>query len=424
MSEANARRATVTGGRTATTGVIPGRYALSVGDPGTAAPDGWAWTRLDAVARLESGHTPSRKQPSYWDGDIPWIGIKDATANHGSVLKDTFQHITEDGLRNSSARLLPSGTVCLSRTASVGYVVTMGAAMATSQDFVNWVCGPNLDHRFLHYVLLAEHDSMLRFASGTVHQTIYFPEAKAMHICMPPLAEQHDVVRVLGSFDKKIEINRELIRDAESVLSDGFLRRFRDRDDSAMFGDYSRSTQTTTDPTRLPPETPYVGLEHMPRGSLTLQEWETVQKVNSTKVQVRTNDVLFGKLRPNFHKVAVAPVDGVASSDILVIRPVRPDYWGISVAIAGSKAMNAHAVACSSGTKMPRVNWSDLARFPVPAVTHAEAQDFNRLAVPLLLRCRSAAQENLSLAQARDILMPRLLRGRPVGELAALRASA
>src|SRR5207247_2152649 len=86
------RRSTQTGGRPATTAVIPGRYALSVGKPDSPAPDGWRWVPVTDVARLESGHTPSRKKPEYWNGNIPWIGIRDATANHGRVIYDTAQH--------------------------------------------------------------------------------------------------------------------------------------------------------------------------------------------------------------------------------------------------------------------------------------------------------------------------------------------
>lgn len=199
------RRQTTTGGRDATTGVIAGRYSLSVGDPKTPAPSGWRWTSLSEVARLESGHTPSRRVPQYWDGDVPWIGIADATQNHGRIIYQTFQTISQLGIDHSSTRLLPAGTVCLSRTASVGFVIEMGRPMCTSQDFVNWVSYDQLSSKFLRYVLVSEHDSMGRFASGTTHQTIYYPEAKAFHVCLPPLGEQIAIVEILESLDRKIE---------------------------------------------------------------------------------------------------------------------------------------------------------------------------------------------------------------------------
>ena len=72
--------------------------------------------------------------------------------------------------------------------------------MATSQDFVNWVCSNKLNPDFLKYLILAEgRDGLLRYASGSVHQTIYFPEAKAFHICSPDLEEQVRIVRQCDS---------------------------------------------------------------------------------------------------------------------------------------------------------------------------------------------------------------------------------
>jgi type I restriction enzyme S subunit len=192
------RRAdTKTGGREATARHIFGQFALSVGMPNVVPPAGWRWVALTDVARMESGHTPSRQHPEYWDGDIPWIGIRDAKSHHGEIIHNTIQTTNQLGIQNSSARVLPKGTVCLSRTASVGYVVTMGRPMATSQDFANWICSDQLDSRYLVYLLLAEEKSLLRFSSGAIHQTIYYPELKALHICLPPLSEQQRIVTIL-----------------------------------------------------------------------------------------------------------------------------------------------------------------------------------------------------------------------------------
>ena len=214
---------TRTGGREATTAIDPGRFALSIGLPARSAPAGWQWTRLTQVARLETGHTPSRKHPEYWGGDVPWIGIKDATHNDGRRIDDTLQKTTAEGIENSSARLLPRNTVCLSRTASVGYVVVMGREMATSQDFVNWVCDPEgLDWRFLKWALLAEREALRRWSHGTTHQTIYFPEVKAFHICLPGRSEQTAIADVLGALDHKIESNQTLAAAARGVLMHSF----------------------------------------------------------------------------------------------------------------------------------------------------------------------------------------------------------
>lgn len=174
--------------------VIPGHGALSVGDTGERLPEGWARAPLVEVAKMESGHTPSRRHPEWWDGDVPWIGIADAREHHGTVIRDTAQHTNDDGLANSAARLLPTGTVCVSRTASVGYVTVMGRPMATSQDFANWVCTDAIDPHWLRVVFQADRQALGRFGKGSVHTTIYFPNLLSLHVAVPPMAEQRRIV--------------------------------------------------------------------------------------------------------------------------------------------------------------------------------------------------------------------------------------
>jgi type I restriction enzyme, S subunit len=187
------------GGREATSETIPGQAGLSVNDPRTPLPVGWSWVSLLRVARQETGHTPSRGHADYWDGGVPWIGIRDAGAHHGQVILDTLQTISDLGLENSSARLLPANTVCLSRTASVGYVTVMGRPMATSQDFATWTCTAALEPRYLMYALMAEGDDIRAFGKGSTHTTIYFPEIRALHIALPPIEEQRQIVGLLDA---------------------------------------------------------------------------------------------------------------------------------------------------------------------------------------------------------------------------------
>jgi type I restriction enzyme S subunit len=202
---------------TRSTDVIPGHPALAVGEQTTTLPEGWTWAPLVQVARMESGHTPSREHPEWWDGDIPWISIPDARDHDGGTIHKTSQATNDEGLNNSAARLLPTGTVCVSRTASVGYVVVMGRPMATSQDFVNWIPTPAVTSDWLRLVFSADREALRRFGKGSVHKTIYFPEWLSMHIAVPPLAEQQrittEVDRLLSGAAKMSEsIEENLLR--------------------------------------------------------------------------------------------------------------------------------------------------------------------------------------------------------------------
>lgn len=223
-------------GRQATDTVIPGQFALSVGRADMPSPPGWKWAKLTDIARLESGHTPSRRHPEWWDGDVPWISIPDAREHHGEVIYDTSQHTNDDGLANSAARLLPAGTVCLSRTASVGYAIVMGNAMATSQDFVNWVCSEAVEPTFLQKLFMAEADSLGRFSKGSTHSTIYFPEVKAFHICLPPILEQRRIVDQIDALHARSAAARAALQAIPPLLD-----RFRQSVLAAAFrGDLTR----------------------------------------------------------------------------------------------------------------------------------------------------------------------------------------
>ncbi|TQE99921.1 MAG: hypothetical protein FKY71_06075 [Spiribacter salinus] len=164
-----------------------------------ASPAGWEWVRLDEIARLESGHTPSRSRPDWWGGDVSWVSLTEIRALDGKWVDSTQLRTNEHGIANSAARILPSGTVCFSRTASVGFVTIMGQPMATSQDFANWVCGEDLDPEFLMQALICSRPALRELATGATHKTIYMPTLKNFHICAPPINEQRSIVKALKS---------------------------------------------------------------------------------------------------------------------------------------------------------------------------------------------------------------------------------
>jgi type I restriction enzyme S subunit len=166
--------------------------------PGRSMPmAGWRWVPLIEVARLESGHTPSRSHPEWWGGDIPWLALPDIRAVDGRTVTETVEHTNADGIANSAARVLPAGTVALSRTASVGFVTKFGRPMATSQDFVNWVCGPGLDPDFLLHLLIRSRAAIRALASGATHKTVYYPTVKSFQVCIPDVDEQRRIVAML-----------------------------------------------------------------------------------------------------------------------------------------------------------------------------------------------------------------------------------
>ena len=153
-------------------------------------PPGWTWARLTSLSRLESGHTPSRSRPDWWGGDIPWVQLADIRAVDGRVIESTQEMTNPEGIAHSAARILPADTVVMSRTASVGFVARLGRPMATSQDFVNWVCGPELAPEFLMHLLIRARHYVRSLSAGAIHKTVYYPTVKDFYVCVPGIAQQ------------------------------------------------------------------------------------------------------------------------------------------------------------------------------------------------------------------------------------------
>lgn len=183
-------------------GIIP----LSLGIAEALAPEGWRWHSLLDLARLATGHTPSRRCPEYWtDGDIPWMALPDIRALDCRIATETSEKTNAKGIANSSARVLPPGTVALSRTASVGFVTLFGREMATSQDFVNWVCGPDLHAPFLMWLIRASRSFIKAASTGAVHQTVYMDVVERFRICLPDLPTQQKIANRLDEAFRLIQ---------------------------------------------------------------------------------------------------------------------------------------------------------------------------------------------------------------------------
>ena len=164
-------------------------------------PEHWEVGNIRRFADMKSGHTPSRQHPEYWDDcNVPWFTLADVWQlrdPRNLYLGDTKESISSLGLANSAAELLPAGTVILSRTASVGFSGIMPLAMATSQDYWNWICGSALLPEYLLFLFRAMRGEFNRLMMGSTHRTIYEASAASIRISVPPFSEQSQIVRFI-----------------------------------------------------------------------------------------------------------------------------------------------------------------------------------------------------------------------------------
>ena len=286
-------------------------------------------------------------------------------------------------------------------------------------------------------------------STGTTVLGIRQSELKKVEIPLPPLDEQNRIAHVLGTLDDKIELNRQMNETLEAMARAIFKSWFVDFDpvrakmegrmpagmdaatatlfpsafqDSPLgkipkgwevctLGEIAENVRHSVKASEIDSDELYIGLEHMPRRSIALSEWQTADGLGSNKYRFRKGEILFGKLRPYFHKVGVAPLDGVCSTDILVIQPIDSEWFGIVLGLVSSDEFIAYTNAYSAGTRMPRTNWKDMSRYEIVLPQVEVSEKYTEFIQPFIERIIENIHQSHTLSQIRDALLPKLLSG-------------
>ena len=124
---------------------------------------------------------------------------------------------------------------------------------------------------------------------------------------------------------------------------------------------------------------PYVGLAHIPQFSLALSNWGRADETKSSKVKFCKGEIIFTKIRPYLHKVVVAPLDGVASSDSIIIIPRNEILFGFVAVCASGEDFVAHTSAGTTGTQMPRADWDFMAEYRIALPPDSLLDRFNEI---------------------------------------------
>lgn len=305
-----------------------------------------------------------------------------------------------------------------------------------------------IDARFLRYFLVSPsmQAHMLGLAAaGATRNALTKSMIEDFRIPALHIDKQHAISAVLGALDDKIELNRRMNETLEAMARALFKDWFVDfgptrakierrtpylapeiwslfpecldehskpqRWQKAKLGDIAQQVGVNVSPETLEPDTPYIGLEHMPRRSIALSEWEGAEKVTSGKLAFHKGDFLFGKLRPYFHKVGLAPVDGICSTDIVVLNARESKAAGFILMCISQDEFVAFADRTSDGTKMPRTSWDRMERYDFCLPNGAVLDAFNTCIEPMLERIVSNIHESHTLAATRDLLLPKLMSG-------------
>ncbi|MFV8233781.1 restriction endonuclease subunit S [Mycolicibacterium fortuitum] len=358
-------------------------------------PSGWRRSNIRHFAAMKTGHTPSRSVAAYWDNTtIPWFTLADVWQlrdGRRTYLGDTASQISELGLANSAAELLPAGTVVLSRTASVGFTGIMPRPMATSQDFWNWVCGDELLPEYLNFQLRSMAPQLRGLNMGSTHQTIYKADAAAIEILVPPVPEQRAIVdfldRETARVDALIDEQQRLItllrERRAAVITDAAVTGIDDAplvDSGNVYlgavpghwtvGRFSRDVEINggqVDPREAPwADMILVAPNHVESGTGAIIGRETarMQGADSGKYVASAGQLLYSKIRPALNKVAVAGEDCLISADMYAMSSRKGDDHRYLQYYMLARPFHTFATLASQRVKMPKINRAELGEAP------------------------------------------------------------
>ena len=411
-------------------------------------PDGW---QLGSVEDSMKAIIDYRgKTPCKTLSGIPLITAK--IVKDGQIMTPT-EFIASESYDSWMNRGLPEpGDVVMTTEAPLGEIAQINSCkVALGQRLITLRGKPDLlNNTYLKFAMQAAfvQNQLKARSTGTTVLGISQRELRKVAIPLPPLPEQRRIAHILGTLDEKIKLNQQMNKTLDATARAIFKSWFVDFDPvkakmeghkllgmdtetAALFpsafqdsplgkipegwkvgtlGMIAKNVRRTVKVGEISNEC-YIGLEHMPRHNIALSQWETVVEIGSSKYSFKKGEILFGKLRPYFQKIGVAPLDGICSTDILVIKPIASEWFGVALGFVSNDNFVAYTDAYSAGTKMPRTNWKDMSRYEIALPNVEIARKFTELIRPIIKKIIKNIHQPYVLSQIRNTLLPKLLSG-------------
>ena len=368
-----------------------GRLSLKLSD--------WKKVKLSELGTIVGGGTPSTKKEEYYGGNIPWITPKDL-ANFGErYIEHGNRNITLAGLENSSAKILPAGSILFSSRAPIGYIAITANNVTTNQGFKSIIPNSDVDSLFLYYLLKFNKDKIENMGSGTTFKEVSANVMKSIEVFIPTeIAEQRKISAILGAIDDKIENNKKINHHLEEMATSIFEN---------MFPNVSSGKST-------------IGNYIIPkRGKNLLSKDAIVGKV----------PVVAGGLQPStFHNIAntKSPVLTISASganagyvNLWHIPVWSSDSSYIDTSITDNvyfwyvmlKKRQQEIYDSQTGSAQPHIYPKHIEIMPTIDLSEDKVSRFTKQVTPLFESIGNNIKEIGELQTLRDTLLPKLLSG-------------
>ena len=383
------------------------------------------------LGEIITGNTPPRSKPEYYGTFTPFIKATDISDNE----KYTYfpeEYYSEAGHQKYIKSLIPKGATCVVTIGSIGKKMTMAHCDCFINQAMNAII-PNdsYDKEYVYYLLRNNVHKLKSLDSGTASGRENVSKSAFSNMELQVIVEkekQKRIGEILSAYDDLIENNRKqikLLEEAaqrlykewfvdlrfpgweETKIVDGVPEGWRKVDIEAI----CTLSKNAFKPENIQDDLPYIGLEHMPKKSICLSEWGNSSDVSSNKYSYSEDDIIFGKIRPYFHKVGFALNNGFASTDTIIMKATNEMWSLLLMTVSSDIFVDFTYKTCKEGSKMPRADWKEMKQYAVLLPKEDLLKSFNNLIWTNTRKIKTLALQNRSLAEARDRLLPKLMSG-------------
>lgn len=381
--------------------------------------------QLGSVSRGKSKHRP-RNDPKLFGGQYPFIQTADVK-NANFYITEYSDTYNETGLAQS--KLWDIGTLCITIAANIADTGILGIPACFPDSVMGFIPYDGVsDVRFVKYCFDMLQRDCKQISQGTAQDNLSWQKLSTIEFPAPPFETQHRIADILSAYDDLIENNRKQIKlleeAAQRLYKEWFVDlRFPGHEhtkivdgvpdgwEPATLDDICSVRKEALPLSKIDAGVPYIGLEHMPRKDICLSEWGDSSKINSSKFKYYEDDILFGKIRPYFHKVGFALNSGVASTDAIILRNAKGLWSLLLMTVSSSEFVNYTYQNCKEGAKMPRADWKQMRSYPIMIADPTIQNTFENQIYTITRKIKCLALQIKRLSEASDRLLPRLMNG-------------
>ncbi len=359
----------------------------------------WNKVKLSEIAEIIGGGTPDTKNPNYWNGGkIPWITPKDLSGYNLRYISNGERNITEEGLKNSNAKILPKDSILLTSRAPIGYLAIANNELCTNQGFKSIILKGNNNSLFFYYLLKNNIQYIINMSSGSTFAEISGSQVKNLEFNIPDIQTQQNIAKVLSSLDDKIELNNKINQNLEQQAQAIFDKFFGScQIENKIIGDYltPKRGKNLLSKNAKNGDIPVIA------GGLKPAAYHNIANTTAPVITISASGANAGYV--NLWQIPVW-----ASDSSYIDSTVNPYiyFWYILL-----KKRQKEIFDSQTGSAQPHIYPKHIEQMAIFDLNIINVKNYNDIVQPLFEKFGNNLSENKQLTQLRDTLLPKLMSG-------------